>query len=122
MPSRAFSVVEGTGIVTDEPMALRAIQRIEDHIEACSQNYGAMTATFTEVKDAIKDTNKLLFSFISFVVITVVAFAGYTYVQQQALASQLTAARISQAEAISRIPQVTADRVVAKVAPSDVGN
>ena len=99
----------------DEPQAALAMQRIQDHIEACSRNYQAMTDTFVDVKNAIKNTNQLLQGFIGFVVVTVVAFAGYTYVQDQALASQLAESRAKQAQAIQQIPDVTASKVVSKV-------
>ncbi len=101
--------------MSDEPLAVRALQRIEDHIEACSTNYGTMIATFKEVKDAIKDTNRLLMSFIAFVIATVVGFAGYTYVQNQALASALAASRAASAVAVSQIPSKTAEAVTAKL-------
>lgn len=114
MVRRAFQVVDN--IMTDEPVALRAMQRIEDHIQTCSRNYDIMTSTFTDVKNAIKDTNRLLMSFIAFVIVTVVGFASYTYVQNQTLANQLTDARIRQSQAINAIPDVTASKVAAKVA------
>lgn len=108
--------------MSDEPLAVRAMQRIEDHIAACSRNYDTMTDTFTDVRNAIKDTNKLLTAFIGFVVVTVVGFAGYTYSQNSALAAQLTEARIRQAQAISQIPDVTASKVAAKVAQQQPEN
>lgn len=114
MVHRAFQVVDN--IMTDEPVALRAMQRIEDHIQTCSRNYDTMTSTFTDVKNAIKDTNRLLMSFIAFVIVTVVGFASYTYVQNQTLANQLTDARIRQSQAINAIPDVTASKVAARVA------
>lgn len=101
--------------MSDEPLAMRAMQRIEDHMAACADNYTAMTRTFTDVKDAIKDTNRLLMAFIGFVIVTVVSFAGYTYTQNTALAAQLAQTRAVQAQTLSQIPDVTASKVAATV-------
>lgn len=103
--------------MTDEPMAAVALQRIQDHIDGCAHNYAAMTETFIEVKDAIKDTNKLLLSFISFVALTVVTFAGYTYVQQESLARQLADARAAQAAAVQQIPEKTVQKLTGSLPP-----
>lgn len=103
--------------MSDEPKADLALQRIQDHIDACSKNYGSMNSTFGEIRDSIKATNKLLISFISFAVFTVVAFAGYSYTQSQSLASQLAAARLQQAQAVQQIPDATVEKLNATLPP-----
>lgn len=83
------------------------MQRIQDHIDACTHNYVEMGRTFEQIRDSIKDTNKLLMGFIAGVIAVVVTFAGYTYVQQQALGAQLAQYRQASTNAISQIPNET---------------
>lgn len=97
-----------------EPKAELALQRIQDHIDACAKNYGVMADTFTEVRDSIKSTNRILQAFIAFVVATVVTFAGYTYTQDQSLNVQMTDAKVAASIAAAnsqKIPDETANKI-----------
>ena len=107
--------------MADEPLAAQAMQRIQDHIDACSHNYVAMRDMFDDLKGAIANTNKLLLGFISGVVAVVVTFAGYTYVEQQTVASQLAESRSQTADAIAQIPAKTA-RAISATNTTSTGN
>lgn len=88
-----------------------ALRLITDHIADCA-------IARQNTAGAIKEVRNLLVSFIGAVFVTVVSFAGYSYMQSQALAKQLTEARISQAQAVSQIPDKTAAAVAAKLPTS----
>lgn len=98
------------------------MQKITDHIDACSTNYESMRETFREVRDSIKNTNKLLLTFITGVLAVVITFTGYTYVQSQVLAQQLAAARAQQAAALAQIPDKTAKAVSVIQGAQNSGN
>jgi len=66
--------------------------------------------------------NKLTLGFMAAVLACLVTFTGYSYVNGQTLAAQLTMARQQQAQAVSQIPEKTADAVQAKVTGSNQGN
>ena len=95
----------------EEPLAALAMQKIQDHLETCSHNYDVMSQTFRELRDSIKDTNKLLIGFIGGVFAVVVTFAGYTYQQSQTLSTQLQKARIANTQAIAQVPELTAQKL-----------
>lgn len=98
------------------------MQRISDHIDACSRNYSTMEGTFGEVRDSIKALNRLLMGFIGSVFATVVIFAGYSYAQTQTLATQLASARAATAAQVAAIPGKTARAVSATLPPTTTSN
>lgn len=83
-----------------------ALRLITDHVQDCTI---ARQTTAT----AIKDVRDILLRFIAGVIGCVVVFAGYSYVQQQAMAQELTRAHIAQAQQIEQIPAQTAQRLTA---------
>ncbi len=91
----------------DGPLALRLVT---DHIADCTQ-------ARKDTKDAICDVRNLLIRFIAGVVTVVVAFAGYTYVQDQNVEHQLVLAQAQQAAEVAQIPAKTAKAVSATIAP-----
>jgi secreted protein with Ig-like and vWFA domain len=103
----------------DEPLAAQAMQRIADHIDACSHNYGVLNDTFVQVRESIKNTNKLLITFMTGVAACVITFAAYQYTQSQALAAQLAESRSATASAIQQIPVKTAQAVGAIEVPTN---
>lgn len=72
-----------------------ALALITGHIAECTQ-------ARIDTKEAIKDVRNLLITFIGAVMLVVVTFAGYTYVQQQSLEHQAQAAQAATLNAIAQ--------------------
>ena len=105
----------------EQVTARQAMQRIDDHIRECATNYEHMNRTFGEVRESIKSMNSLMMGFMSAVFVAVLAFAGYTYTQSQALNAQLERAQIAAATAASaaqKIPDETVQKLSQTVSPT----
>jgi hypothetical protein len=84
-----------------EPTSREVLIALNAHIDAC---------TFM---------NKLTLGFMAAVLTCLITFTGYSYVNGQTLAAQLTMAREQQATAVANIPDKTADAVRAKMTGSN---
>ena len=87
-----------------------ALRLVTDHIQDC-------TTARISTANAIGEVKNLIMRMIWGLIAGAVAFGAFYFVQATTLANQLTLARAQQAAAISQIPDVTASKVAAKVAP-----
>ena len=85
---------------TQEVTAREVLIALNGHVSAC---------TFM---------NKLTVAFMGAILSVLIVFAGYSYVNGQALTAQLAQARITQLQATQSIPDKTAAAVTAKLAPT----